>query len=396
MTGPLAGLTVLELGQGVTAPYCCLIMGQLGADVIKVEPPGGDVARRMGPFPGDVPHRERSALFLSLNRNKRSIVIDLDTATGQQLVRDLARHAGVVVEDAAPGAMAERGLGYESLSAVRADVVLTSITPFGQSGPYRDWGATELTLFALGGLMNIMGEPGRVPLKFGGQPGLHLAGAYAFAATQTALYLAEEHGIGQHVDVAILEGLGASHFQDLTEYEYTGRIRQRADLRLPIPARDGFVSFSVQAHQYGDFRRLILGEEAAAAIAAAGPDDAVARDRARLEGEMDTQILEWTVDRGKYKAYFAAQEAHVPAAYLADMTDLMESPQYAARGFWVEVDHPVAGALRYPGLPAHLTGLAVEPRPAPLLGQQTDEILSSLTDLTPHEIAEIRAAGVLG
>ncbi|HJM74870.1 MAG TPA: CoA transferase [Dehalococcoidia bacterium] len=390
MTRPLDGVVVVEAGEGITAAYCTQIMAVLGAEVVKVEPPGGDHTRRLGPFPNDLPDPERSGLFLHLNHNKRSITLDLDTATGQDLFRSIVRGVGIVVEDFAPGHLDERGLGYEALSQDHESLVMTSVTPFGQSGPYRDYRATELTLFALGGLANLVGSISREPLKFGGSPALHAAGVSAFSATLMALYLAEEAGVGQHVDVSVMEGLAASHFQDLAEYDYHGLVRRRGELRTPIPCQDGFVSFAYQAQQYADFRRLILGDGA--------PEediDAATIEQRRREGELDTEILVWSYDKTKEQAYRLAQEAHVPAAYLADMSDVVASPQYAAREYFVEIDHPKAGALRYPGLPAKLTDVDWEYASAPLLGQHTNEILKQFTDLTDDEIAEVTAAGVL-
>ncbi|MEX2031894.1 MAG: CoA transferase, partial [Dehalococcoidia bacterium] len=181
MTAPLDGLTVVEVGQGISAAYCTLMLSSLGADVLKVEPLRGDETRRMGPFPGDIPDRERSGHFLSLNRNKRSIALDLDTPTGQDLFRSLVRHANVVVENEPPGRMDERGIGYEHFAEAQPALVWTSISPFGQRGEYRDRQATEMTLFAHGGLMVLVGEPDREPLMFQGNPMLHSAGLYAFS-----------------------------------------------------------------------------------------------------------------------------------------------------------------------------------------------------------------------
>lgn len=392
MSLPLSGVRVVEAGEGIPAAYCSWILGVLGADVIKVEPPEGDSTRRMGPFPGDRPDHEASGLFLHLNRNKRSVVLDLATSSGQAIFRDLAAQAQAVVEFGRPGWLDAHGLGYERLSRDHPALVATSIRPFGDDGPYREWTAAEVTLMALGGLMRIAGDADREPLKLGGQPGLHTAGLYAFTGTMMALYAAEQTGIGQCVEVSVLEAIAASHFQDLVEYEYVKTVRGRPPGRMPIPAQDGFVSFAIQAHHFPDFRRLITGEDAPTA-----PDeDLVNRDRARLEGEMDLQILEWTVQRTKYEAYREAQsQAHVPAAFIAEMSDLMESPQYAARGFFTELDHPDAGPLRYPGFPAQLTGAGWDHRRAPRLGEHTDKVLRELTDLEPDEIAELRAAGVI-
>lgn len=393
MIRPLDGVTVIEAGDGIPAAYCCWILGVLGADVIKVEAPSGDVTRRLGPFPDDIPDRERSALFLHLNRNKRSIVLDLETATGQELFRGLVKGAALLVEHGEPGWLGALGLGYEALAQDHSELVVTSITPFGQEGPYRDFSASEITLMALGGLMNIAGELEREPLKLAGSPAHHITGLYAFTSTLMAFHLAEASGLGQFVDVSVLEGLACSHFQDLVEYEYTGNVRRRGAGRMPIPTQDGFISFAVQAHHFPDFRRLILGEDAGALDE---DEDLIGRDRQRLEGEMDYQILEWALQRTKYEAYRQGQEeAHIPAAFIAEMQDVLDSPQYEARGFFTELDHPDAGRLRFPGLPAQFSGVEWDHRRAPRLGEHTSEVLGEFTDLTAEEIAEVRAAGVI-
>lgn len=392
MSGPLDGVIVVEAGEGITAAYCTLLLSSLGAQVVKVEPIRGDETRRMGPFPGDIPDRERSAHFLALNRNKRSVALDLDTPTGQEVFASLVRRAHIVVENEAPGRMEGRGIGYERFAAELPSLVWTSITPFGQAGDYRDLPATELTLFALSGLMLLVGDISREPLMFQGHPMFHSAGIYAFSAASIALELAETSGVGQHIDVAVLDGAAASHFQAMVEYEYRGSVRRRGEMQTPIPTQDGFMSFTVQAHQYGDFRRLILGEDAGDIH---DGESVIDRDRQHAEGEMDTEILMWSVQQTKYEAYTRAQSAHVPAAFLAGPEDLLGSPQYEHRGYWVSLNHPDAGELRYPGFPAKITGMEPQWSAAPRLSEDADQILADYAGLTPDEIAEIRAAGVV-
>jgi formyl-CoA transferase len=202
--------------------------------------------------------------------------------------------------------------------------------------------------------------------------------------------MAEATGSGQHVDVSILEGLASSHAQDLIDYEYLGLVRRRGDLRTPIPCADGLVSFAVQAHQYKDFQRLILGDSYAS-----NDDDVIERDRRRREGEMDTDILLWAAERTKLQAYQEAQEAHIPAAYMADAADVMQSPQLRSRGFFKTIEHPKAGRHEYAGLPARISGVDPEFRSAPLLGQHTDVILKDWLGISPSEIEELKAAGVI-
>lgn len=390
MSRPLDGVVVLEMGEGISAAYCTSVMATLGADVIKIEASSGDPSRRLGPFPEDILHLEKSGLFLYLNRNKRSVVLDLDDAAGQDALRALSSRSSIVVENFAPGYLAERGLGYETLSRDQQTLVMTSITPFGQDGPYRDYRATEITVFALGGYMSLIGDRSRAPLKFGGSVAQYTTGLYASTATLTALHLAEEAGMGQYIDISVMESMTSDHSQDTMDYSYRGFVRERESSRVPIPCADGFISFSVQAHRYEDFRRLILGDRAEAEEA----DDAVARDQMRMEGDLDTEILQWSYDKSKYEAYLLAQDAHVPAAFVADMSDLVESPQYAAREYFVEIDHPEAGTQLYPGFPARLTGADWQYSAAPLLGEHTEEVLSELTELSAGMVAELAATEV--
>ncbi len=385
-------MIVVEAGEGVSAAYCGLLLSALGAEVIKVEPLRGDGARGLGPFPDDVPNPERSALFLALNRNKQSIALDLDTPAGQGLFRALVSRAQIVVENEQPGRMDARGIGYGRCAAESPSLVWTAITPFGQDGPYRDAPATELTLFALGGLMLLVGDADREPLMFQGQPGLHGAGLYAFAATLLAVYHAEVCGEGQLVDVSVFESLASSHHQGLVDYDYTGRIRRRGEMRMPIPTLDGVMSFTVQAHRYDAFRRLIMGDQASAENERV---DVIERDRNRSEGEMDNEILMWSIQQTKYDAYRKAQSVRVPAAFVAEPADLLDSPQYIHRNYLVTLDHPDAGLLTYPGFPAKMTGLVPEWTAAPRLSEQADDILGRLADLTAAEIADLRAAGVV-
>ena len=386
---PLDGVLVLELGEGISAAYCTQILGDLGADVIKIEPPSGDITRRLGPFPQDTPDREKSGLFLYLNRNKQSLALDISCATGQEIVRTLAKAANLVVENFEPGTLDRFGLSYDELAILNPGLVMTSITPFGQSGPYSHFKASEIVLFAMGGLMTFIGDKKREPLKMGGSPMLYMGGLFGFASTMTALHLAEATNLGQHVDVSIMEGITASHAQDTLDYEYLGTVRTRGDLRTPIPCTDGFVSFAVQAHQYADFQRLILGDEQTDA------DDVIERDRRRREGEMDLDILLWAAERSKVDAYREAQQGHVPAAFMADARDVLNSPQLQSRGYFHEISHPKAGTLSYAGLPARMTHADLAYGPAPLLGQHTELLLKKYLQYSDGEIDELKAVGVI-
>ena len=202
----LSVLRVLDLSEGVAGAYCTKILAGFGADVIKIERPGGgDPLRRHGPFPDDMPHPEKGALFLYLNTGKKSITLDIAQRTGALFFRRLVEEAEVVVESFPPGHLTELGLGYESLARIKPRLVMTSVTPFGQDGPCAGYRATNLTALAAGGQMAVTGEPGREPLKNGGYQAEYQAGLHAFAATAVAAFSADATEVGQHIDVAAVE-----------------------------------------------------------------------------------------------------------------------------------------------------------------------------------------------
>ena len=219
MSGPLAGIRVIDLSRGVTGPYATKLLADFGADVLKVEPPGGDPARRHGPFPGDVSDPEQSGLFLNLNTNKRSFVLDLTGPDASNTVIRLASEADVIVEDFAPGEAAANGWGWETLRAVNPALVMVSISPFGQSGPYRDYRGSELTLQAMGGPMHATGNREREPLK--------LAGHFASHFYNLALPLADEM-ILTHLPIEV-EGDAYFPEWDKAEWEVAEE-RREADL----------------------------------------------------------------------------------------------------------------------------------------------------------------------
>jgi crotonobetainyl-CoA:carnitine CoA-transferase CaiB-like acyl-CoA transferase len=210
-TTSLSVLRVLDLSEGVAGAFCTKLLAGFGAEVIKVEQPGaGDPLRRHGPFPDDLPHREKGALFLYLNTGKKSITLDIAQRTGALLFRRLAEEAEVVVEGLPPGHLARLGLAYESLARIKPRLVMTSVTPFGQDGPYSGYKATNLTAFAAGGQMAVTGEPDREPLKDGGYQAEYQAGLHAFAATAVAAFSADATEVGQHIDIAAVECLATA------------------------------------------------------------------------------------------------------------------------------------------------------------------------------------------
>ena len=253
---PLSGLRVVDLTHGISGPYCTKLLADHGADVIKVERPGtGDFAREMGPFPNDTPHPEKSGIFLFLNTNKRGITLDLKSPAGAEAVKELVKGADVLVESFKPGTMDRFGLGYDTLSKINPNLLMTSVSNFGQTGPYRDYLINEVTLYAAGGRMNGSGLPDRYPLKLGGNHALYQAGNVAALATLFAWRGRENQGLGgQYIDISILETQAGSinqRLMSLVQYQYTGEKTVRlGPIRAGypggiFPCLDGYISVSV-------------------------------------------------------------------------------------------------------------------------------------------------------
>ena len=250
---PLSDLRVIDLTHGVAGPYCTKMLADYGADVIKVERPGsGDYARTLGPFPNDVSHPDKSGMFLALNINKRGIVLDLKTPEGLATLKDLIAGADVLVENFRPGVMDRLGLDYKTVEGINPNLIMTSVSNYGQYGPYRDYLASEITLFAMGGRMNASGLPDRYPLKLGGNHVQFQAGNVAAMATLFAWYGQRYAGLsGQQVDVSIMETQLASYntrMPALLAYQYTGERAMRlggARMGYPsgfYPCADGYIN----------------------------------------------------------------------------------------------------------------------------------------------------------
>lgn len=389
---PLTGVRVLDLTHFHAGPRCTKLLADFGADVIKVErPAGGDPARALGPFPGDIPNLEASGTFLFLNTNKRGITLDLKTEAGRDICLALAARADIVVENFRPGVMDALGLGYPVLSALNPAVILTSISNFGQTGPYRDLPASELTLSAMGGPMNVTGYREREPLKLAGNVVQYHAGSVAAYATLLALYAVEgaraagEPAQGEWIDVSIYEtqaGFRDRRVINLTAHAYTGDTGKRgipgsrpgAGVR---PCADGFVNIHASSpSRFAEFLRLIGRADLVPIFAGVSPFTATDSD---LLGEVEANYRVWLLDKTKHEAAALAQRHHLLAAPVNTVRDLVEDAGFEARGVFETVDHPATGPLRYPGRPFIMSESSRPPaRRAPLLGEHTAEVLAEI------------------
>ncbi len=394
--GALTGLRVLEVGANVSAPFATKLLADFGADVIKVEPPGqGDPSRRHGPFPNHEPHPERSALFLALNTNKRSLTLDLDAKEGQSIFQDLARGADAIVENTKPGTMAARGLAWDSLAEHNEKLVMTSVTPFGQTGPYASYEGPNLVEFATGGQMHMTGHPDREPLKNGGYMADHQAGLNAFAATAIATLGASLHGQGEHVDVGAMQCQASVLEGAMPFWCYLGMdsSMRRGNIMASFigiyPCLDGQIGIHAMASNWVPLLQTIGMEELA-------DDPRFATQAARIENndELMSIFYAWAGSQKKKEVYARAGEMRGPIAYVHDMQDLVDSPQLKARRFLRTIDHPETGPLTYVGPPFEMSETPARDGRAPLLGEHTTEILAEL-GLDEERQAALRAEGLV-
>jgi crotonobetainyl-CoA:carnitine CoA-transferase CaiB-like acyl-CoA transferase len=398
MTSPLSGLRILDLTSGVSGPWCTKLLADYGADVIKAERPGiGDESRGHGGFPGGLPHREKSALFLWLNTSKRGITLDVETASGRALALRLAARCDAVVTDYRPSDAQRLGLTHGDLAAANPKIVTTSVTAFGQSGPYADWLATNLTSYAAGGQHYLTGDADREPLQNGGYQALYQAGTWAFGATLAALWDAREAGIGQQAEVAGQEVMAAILEIYLPDYAYrktevlTTRRGNFASAVVGIyPAIDGYIGIHVMPKNWPQLIQAMGAEWMAT-------DERFVDNRARLANndELMAQLFAFASGVTRKEAYERAGRFRAPISPVNTVADLLESEHLNSRDFFREVDHPAAGTLRYPVPGARMPATPPELHPAPLLGQHNAEVYGELLGLTSRDLAKLCSAGVI-
>lgn len=401
MESALSDIKILDLTRHIAGPYCTKLLADYGAEVIKVERPGeGDPIRKMGPFPGDSPHPEKSALFLHLNTNKRGITLDLKSEIGQRIVKELVQKADILVENFRPGVMDRLGLDYDTLSRVNPSLVLTSISNFGQTGPYRDYKATDMIEYALGGPMYATGDAEYEPLKIHHHAVQFQAGACASVATMTALFGAEMRGEGEWVDVSIMETQAAGIDRTPTfriAYQYTGDVNGRQPTEPgfasgTFPCKDGYVTilggtiFFPKTAAMLEMPDLLQHPVYSNIFEHANPE--VAEEFLEI-------LLPWLLERTKREIWAAAQAQGILSSPVYSTEDLLSDPHYKERQFFVEINHPSAGNLTCPGAPFKMSETPWQVnKPAPLLGQHTDEILSDL-GYDKEELVKMRQLGVI-
>lgn len=393
MRYPLEGVRVLDLTRVLAGPYCTMMLGDLGADVIKVERPGaGDDVRAWGPpfAPGG-----ESAYFLFVNRNKRSITVDLKHPRGRDLVRDLARRADALVENFKTGTMEEMGIGYDILREANPGLIYCSITGFGITGPYRDLPGYDLIAQAMGGIMSITGDVDGEPMKVG-VPIVDIStGMFSAVSILAALRVKERTGQGQRIDMALLDSQIAWLGNVASNYLIGGKPARRLGNAHPnitpyevFPTKDGYVTLAVGNE--GQWRRFCQVAEVTHLA-----DDPLFRtnaDRVRNREKLVPVMSEVMRRHTSQEWMDLLRKEEIPCGPIQTVEKALNDSGVLGRGMVAEVQHPTAGPVKLVASPLKLMGTPPEVRlPPPTLGQHTEEILTDVLGLSPQAIAALRA-----
>jgi crotonobetainyl-CoA:carnitine CoA-transferase CaiB-like acyl-CoA transferase len=408
--GPLQGVKVLDLTHYITGPYATKLFADYGADVIKIErPDGGDPARQITPFFHDKPHLEGSGLFLHLNTNKQSVTLNLKSEAGRKILLELAKDADILVESFSPRVMPSLGLDYETLHALNPGLTYVSISNFGQDGPYRDYKTTEITLYAMGSTMISTGMPDRPPVKLGLTVEHFFAGMVSATATMGAFYGAVNDGEGQHVDLSLFEiqvGNQDRSVQGMMMYQYTGgsfvgsgppRTGGGSAGRNILPAgvypvADGYVQFFTLAPHWARICRLIEREDLIEDPFFTAPENF--NNNPEVKAVFDGLLIEWCVQHTKQEVMERSQAVGYMCGAINTIEDVFADPHLAARDYFVEIDHPYTGPLKYPGAQFKMSETPYRAGRAPLLGEHTASVLADL-GYKEEDVARLRAQGAI-
>lgn len=391
-------IVVLDLSSTIRGMHCGKMFGDYGAEVILVEPVGGSAARGVGPFAAGREDRETSLHFMHLNRNKKSVTLNLETERGRELLRELARGADLLVEDWPVGALEALGLGYAQLHALNPRLVMCSVTGFGQAGPYAGFKTSNIVEDAMGGLMGITGPADKPPTMTGAWQAEHITAMHAAYACAAALLYRELHDEGQHIDVSAQECVGSVLENAIEQYTYTGVVRKRAGSRhgtawpcTVFPCKDGYIGMCCTQPKEAKAAAL-LSEDMELANDPALDNQFERRAHA---DEFEPRLVAGYMKYGKAELFHKGQALGCPIGMTSDAHDLATDAHLNEVGFFAEFTHPVIGPYKDIAAPVYLTETpGVMRSAAPLLGEHTNEVLGRL-GLNAEELASLRTDAVI-
>lgn len=395
--GALQGIRIIDLTRVLAGPFCTMLLGDMGAEIIKIEVPGqGDDSRRYPPFIGD-----ESAYFMNLNRNKKSLVLNLKHPKAREIFLDLVEKADVVLENFRPGTMEKLGIGYETLKARNPAIVYACISGFGHTGPCRDLPGYDIIGQAMGGIMSITGWPGSPPTRTGTAIADVLAGLNACVGILSGLLAIRNGGPGQKVDIALVDSVVSAMETIIQIYLVENRIPQRTGNRYEFiypydtfEAKNGWVIIAVGNNKLWEVFCNAIGRPELLL----DPEYRDNYDRVKAHNGVKKIVEEWTKERETKEIVDFLLSKNIPCAPIYSVKDVVEDEHIAvARRMIREVEHPIAGPMKVIGSPVNLSETPTETHsPAPLLGQHTETVLEEILNLTADEIAALRKEKAIG
>lgn len=394
----LSGLKVIDLSWHIAGPYCTKLLADFGAEVIKIEQPGtGDPSRMEGPFPNDERDLDASGLFGYLNNNKKGITLNLKSANGGQLLKDLVRDADILVENFTPRVLTGLGLGYEDLKEINPGLIMTSISNFGQTGQFKNHRATEIVTQAMSGFASSIGQEEREPLRAGGNLRMleYITGTFAAMSTMAAVIGRRRDGKGKHVDVSITEcGLLQRSYPSVQNSFPTSPVKfTKRYLMLPSieKCKDGYIGINLLTGQH--WQDFCMMTEMYDWVD--DPRFTLLFNRLKHKEEFQARFDEWLLAHTKEEIFKLGAEWRVPVNPVPSFEEIVDFPQYKEREFFISVEHPKMGEVLQPGAPFRMSETPWKIRqPAPLLGEHNDLVYSEL-GLSTQTMEEFIEKGVI-
>ena len=406
MNQTLDGIKVVELAQYISGPYCGMLLAGLGAQLTKIEEPGtGDISRRCGPFPGDRPHIDRSGLFHYLNRNKHGITLDIQNATGRKILLELIKDADVLVEDMLPKVAQNLALDYENLKKINPGLIVISITPFGQTGPYKDYKAYAINASALGGMSTIVGMPQREPLTPPFALGHFQTGIIAANAVMFALMAGRKKKIGQHVDISEAESWAIFHTGNVVSaFIYSGRKRTRTGHRTYapypytlLPCKDGYLSMiALRGSEWKRFLEIVGDGKMPEWYAS----DERFKDRAKAGMEyadvLDSLLSPWLMSHTRQEIFSRCRERHVPFTPVRNMDEVVNCEHLNDRRYFETIRFSEADPFKCPGPPVRFSESSWNlGQTAPSLAAHNHGVYGDRLGYSTDRIEQLEGMGVI-